>query len=147
MAAPGRRLSEGAACGRHTAHVRVCRRAVKPHERAHPSLAMYPHRSCRVAVPTARAQQSINIRTVRARTTTTAARNVTRTLAAHVPSEVVHCLSSRYVLTHSLTCVAERAATDHFSSANHRADEQLACGASRSSSRTTAQPMARSAPA
>ena len=48
MAAPGRHQSEGVTCRRHTTHVRVCRRAVKPHERAHASLVMYPHRLCDV---------------------------------------------------------------------------------------------------
>ena len=89
---------------------------------------------------------SINIRTVRARTTTTAARTVARASPAHVPSGIAHCLSSRPTLTHSLACVAKRAATDHTSSAQRRADELLACGASRTLSRTTTAPAARSEP-
>ena len=89
---------------------------------------------------------SINIRTVRARTTTTAARTVAHASPAHVPSEIAHCLSSRPTLTHSLACVAKRAATDHTSSAQRRADELLACGASRTLSRTTTAPAARSEP-
>ena len=61
-----------------------------------------------------------------------------KTRTAHRPDRPV---------PHSLACVAERAAADHTSSAQRRADELLAAGASRTSSRTTTQPMARSAPA
>ena len=93
-----------------------------------------------------REQQSVNIRTVRARTITTAARIVVRSSVAYVPSKIAHCLSSRPTPLVLLTCVAERAAAEHISSARRRADELLAGGASRTSSRTTTEPAERSEP-
>ena len=92
-------------------------------------------------------QQSIIPGAVHGRTTFTAARIDARTSGTRGPSEDAHRPSPRPTLPHSLACVAERAAADHTSSAQRRADELLAAGASRTSSRTTTQPMARSAPA
>ena len=144
MAAPGRHQSEGAACGRHTAHMRLCRRAVKPHERAHASLAMYPP-GC--AVSTARAA-------VRQHPNGTCPHDHHRCAnrCAHVSCTCPEQNSALPVVPTDFVLIAHmrrRACCrrPHLIGARRRADELLAGGASRTSSRTTTEPAARSEPA
>ena len=144
MAAPGRHQSEGAACGWHTAHMRLCRRAVKPHERAHASLAMYPP-GC--AVSTARAA-------VRQHPNGTCPHDHHRCAnrCAHVSCTCPEQNSALPVVPTDFVLIAHmrrRACCrrPHLIGARRRADELLAGGASRTSSRTTTEPAARSEPA
>ena len=91
-------------------------------------------------------QQSMIIQAVRGRITFTAAPIDAGSSGTRVPSEDAHHPSTRPTLPHSLASAAKRAAADHTSSARRRVDELLAGGASRTSSRTTTGPVARSGP-